>query len=273
MKKTKIAILCMLSLFMLALAGNVAAYKEGYSHTVYAYQNAVTIDGTWTSTTEWEDGNPTTFGTAVFRDKWQQTSTDPVIVYQYAIMESSDITDDSGDYWQICLDGSADGGAAPQTDDFKIEIRGHGNAAVATWFKGTGTNWASITPPSATTFQFSESLSASPTNSTAHYILEMKLQKTSTELGGAQIISATFCMRAAYNDANAGGSGLQAWPPTSADVPNDYGNMPYDSTVYPESLSIILVLALSSVAVIAGSVLLRKRSIANSAIKPTATTP
>ena len=46
--------------------------------------------------------------------------------YENQLIETSDATDDTGDYWEICFDGSADGGAAPQADDFKVVIAGHG---------------------------------------------------------------------------------------------------------------------------------------------------
>jgi hypothetical protein len=265
LKKLICSVICIVALVLFSIAGNATAYMTGYSHTCYAVQNAVTIDGKWTASTEWTDGLATSFGTtASFRDKWQMDSgASTTTVYEYILIETTDNTNDASDYYQICFDGSADGGTAPQTDDFRVDITGHGSTATMTWYKGTGSGWSTITAPSTAVFQYAEALDTSPTTSTSHYMLEIKMEKTSTTLGGSQIVSATFCMRVAVNDASAGASALQSWPPGNRDVPNDYGNIPYDSNALPESLSVGLVLALSAVAVIGGAVLLRKKPLAH----------
>jgi len=61
----------------------VMAAEPGYTHMVYSQQNAVTFDGKWTSATEWTDGLQTSItANAVFRDKWNLVSFDPIVVTQ-----------------------------------------------------------------------------------------------------------------------------------------------------------------------------------------------
>ncbi|MGD0451012.1 MAG: hypothetical protein ABSA79_08185 [Candidatus Bathyarchaeia archaeon] len=151
-----------------------------------------------------------------------------------------------------------DGGTAPQLDDFLINITGH---TTATWYEGTGSGWAAISTPPATTFSWNETLSTSPVYSTPHYILEVHIIKTDPAGSQTGIMGAEFWMRVAAYDAHSGGYGLQAWPPTSsANVPSGWGDIPYSSSAIPESLNISLIMVMSAVAVAAGSVILKKRS-------------
>jgi len=66
-------------------------------------------------------------------------------------------------------------------------------------------------------------------------------------------------MRVAIYDAHDDGFGLQAWPPTSADIPNDWGLIGIGAEWIPEGLSFATVAALTSVTVVAGSIYLKKR--------------
>ncbi len=265
MKKASIVILCMLSLFMLILAGSVTAYDASYTLTDYMCSAAPTIDGQYATGEEWGASLATTFGTnGIFRNEWLMSSN----VYENELIETSDATDDAEDYWEICYDGNADGGAAPQADDYRVVIAGHGASATVTWYKGSGTGWATTTAPSSASFTQAQSLSSSPRISVAHYILELSVNKQSTDLP----LGERFALRFAYNDAHTGGNGLQAWPPaTNRDVPNGWGYMDYQMAVnpnpdVPEAFGIGVVLALSSVAIVAGAVLLRKRPISQTKI-------
>lgn len=262
MKKEKIIVITMLSVFLLTLAGVVAAYDANYTITDYMCQAAPTIDGQYTGD-EWIPSKATTFGTnGVFRNMWFYTTG----AFEHQLIEASDATDDAEDYWEICLDGSADGGAAPQVDDFRVVVKGHGTSATVTWYQGSGTGWNTIAGPS-TAFSQAQSLSTSPSINATHYILELAIVKTSTELGGPQILGQYYALRFAYNDAHTGGNGLQVWPPSSnRDVPNGWGYVTYEQNAnpvpdVPEGFGIAVVLVLSSVAVVAGAVLLRKRPI------------
>jgi hypothetical protein len=261
MNKSKIATLCLLSLLAMALAGKAVAYNASYTHTDYQGTTAPTVDGKYTTLTEYSEAAAIGFGTdAVYRAFWI-TGTP---VKEYMIVETMDNTTDAGDYYVICYDSSADGGTAPQTDDFKIVITGHGNSATQQWFRGNGTGWSSVTPPATAVFDFKESLATSPTSTTPHYMVEMVVDKQDTATFGISIIGINYAMRVSYNDTHTGTGTVQAWPPSPAsdDIPDGWGYMPADISggTVPESFSIVIIVALSSIAIVAGSVLLRKHT-------------
>ena len=248
---------CILSLCSTCLLINTAsvnAAATGYDYMIYPFQNPVTFDGKWTSTTEWTDGGPASppiSANANFRGKWGPY--DPSSVPQYFVVEIlNDNTNDANDYWQFCFDADQSGGAAPGASDLRIDIAGHNNV---TFYQGTGTAWTPMATPSSADFQWSNSISDSPTSSTPHWILEIMVNKLAVGLG------ITFNGRIAVYDASS--STLAAWPPTSRDVPNDWGTFPYSSDPIPESLSFGLVMLLSSVAVVAGAFGFRKKRIGN----------
>ena len=237
-----------LSLLISAAPGN-AAYS-GYSHMVYPIQNTVTFDGKWTSDAEWTDGTSTSFGTnSVFVSKWGPYGSETSVPQYFLIEILNDATNDENDYWQICFDGDMSGGTAPGANDLLINIGGHGTNV--TFYQGTGTGWASMATPSAANFQWKDSISSSPKSSTPHWICEIMINKPVLNVG------AQYWARVAVNDA--GGAGVQAWPPTSRDVPSDWGDFPYSGDAIPESLTFGIVALLSSVAVVASFYLLRKR--------------
>jgi hypothetical protein len=264
LKKLSVVI-SVISLCGLCLLVNIATVKASYldySHTTYTLQNPVTLDGKWTTTTEWTDGGDTHFGNtsnAVFRSKWEMVSDGSAFsVYQYIIVEIlNDNTNDTGDYWQFCFDGDESGGTAPQagditsdTMDIRIDILSHSNL---TEYYGTGTGWSPVSAPS--TFQWKDAINSSPTSSTPHWILEVKIDKINFG------IAANYWLRVAYYDASRAAAGVQAWPPTSRDVPNNWGDIPYSSDVIPENLSVGVAVLLSSVAVFVGSFGFRKKRI------------
>jgi hypothetical protein len=246
---------CIFTLSLLLLAGNVAAYNTAYTHTDYQGSAMPTLDGKYTSDAEYSAGASLGFGTnGVFRDIWASSGN----VFENFILETMDTTNDPTDCYTICYDSTPDGGSAPKTDDFKIVITGHGASATVAWYRGTGTTWAAAATPAAAIFDFKESLSTSPTSSTPHYMVEAKIDKQDTTAFGASIIGMNFAMRIAYYDAST--DTTQAWPPApaTADNPESWGYVPYSMEAVPESLTLGLVLALSSVAVVAGAVLIKK---------------
>jgi hypothetical protein len=269
MKKAIIVIIVaisMLSLFILTLVGSIEAYDAGFTQTDYNAIVTPTIDGQYAIGDEWGGSLATTFGTnGIFRNEWLMATN----VYENLLIETADATNDAEDYWEICYDGNAGGGATPQTDDYRIVVTGHGATATVTWYQGTGTGWNAITTPPATSFTQAQSLSSSPRISEPHYILEMTVWKNSAELGGTFIIDQYFAMRVAYYDAHADGNGLQAWPPAPAtrDAPDGWGYVTYvygeqnPNPDVPEGFGVGVVLTSSSVAIVAGAVLLRKRPI------------
>jgi hypothetical protein len=126
--------------------------------------------------------------------------------------------------------------------------------------------------PATDSASFAQALGPSPKIASAHYVLEMAISKQSTDMP----LNIQWAFRVAYNDAHAGGAGLQVWPPSTTDTnPGGWGYINYASEpnpapdVIPEGIGLVAVIALSSVAVIAGSVLLRKRSITKLASKHT----
>jgi hypothetical protein len=271
MKKTLAIIFFVLSSFLLILAGNVTAYNGAYTHINYMSSTVPTINGQYTTGDEWGSSLVQPFGTNGFwRDEWTMGDQ----VYANLLIETADDTDDAGDYWVVCFDSTAaggeappNGGTAPQTDDYKVVITGHGASASVQWYKGTGTAWNAVSSPPETVFAQAQSLSSSPKISAPHYILEMHIEKQSTVMGTV-IMGYNWAQYVAYYDAHTGGYGLQSWPPASAsgspDVPDSWGYIPYEmaanpSPDVPESLGLIVVLSLSFAAFLVGTVLLRKQ--------------
>jgi hypothetical protein len=273
LKKNRIAIVCILSIFVLALAGNAAAYNAAFTHSCYLAETAPTINGQYT-TAEWAGGASIPFGTnGVSRNAWTMSP----VVYASFCIETWDTTNNAGDYWVITFDSTAagaetppNGGTAPQVDDFKIVVTGHDTPTVQ-WYKGTGTAWAPITPVGFTdpaVFQQVQSLSASPMYATPHYIWEMHIDKTNIAGLGIAAMGYNWASYIAYYDANPGGYGLQSWPPSPAvdTNPNSWGYVPYVFEAAPEGFTFGFIVMLSSIAVVASAVLLRKRNLPRIAI-------
>ena len=252
MKRTLLNVLCIITLCSLLIvsAGTVKAYEEGYERVDFNPDDVpLVIDGNWTTTDEWTlKGMETMIGNdVVFRSVWRMLSSDPIIVDDTFLVEFlSDNTDDTGDYWQICINGDQSDDAAPTSADYRIDIVGHTNLKV---YQGTGSGWTEVGPPGVVTW--ANSLSASPTNSTPHWILELNFVKA--EFGA----SAYWDFRLAVFDENT--TTLAAWPPTPIDVPNRWGFQNYTSAVVPEGFSLGVVVLLSSVALAVSFYCLRKR--------------
>ena len=222
--------------FVLAASLPIKAQEAGYSHMCYMVTTTPppTINGQQLSS-EWTDGLKTTFGTnASFVDEWYLAQTTPSsVVYYYLLIETMDNTNDTSDFIQICFDGSMTANSAPSSTDFAVNFSSN---SICTWYQGNGTGWTQIATPSLNTFQWSESFSSSPTSSTPHLILEMSLLKTSTELGGTQILGPEFWMLIQTYDAHFVGYGLQSWPttpPSNPDIPKTYGDITYSREAAP----------------------------------------
>jgi hypothetical protein len=246
-------ILAMLCILLPVFTASVHAAAAGYTHTTYFLANPVTMDGKWTDNNEWTDTETTSFGNgaAIFRSKWTASS-DFSVITQYILVETlSDTTNDTSDLLQFCFDGGSSGptgGAAPQTDDIRIDIIGHTNL---TAYNGNGAGWTQASAP--TSFTWVSSMSASPTSSTPHWIYEISIDKISFGIGPE------YWMRIAFSDASNAAAGVQSWPPTSRDVPDNWGDIPYDMNPIPEGLAFGAMALLSSVAVLVGFFGLRKR--------------
>ena len=232
--KLNIIIIVLAICFILATSKPVNAQAAGYSHICYQTSSTTlpTINGQWGS--EWTYGLQTTFGTnANFTDEWYLAASSPSVVYYYLLIETMDNSNETGDFVQICFNGGMTADSAPSSTDFAINFTSN---SVCTWYRGNGVGWTQIATPSLSVFQWSESFSSSPTYSAPHLILEMSLLKTSTELGGSQIIGPEFWMLLQTYDAHFAGSAVQSWPtvpPSSPDVPKTYGDITYSTGAAP----------------------------------------
>jgi hypothetical protein len=239
---------------MLASTGAVvSAAAAGFEHTSYSLVNACTVDGKWTTTTEWSDCQQTMVGTfALYRDKWLgDFGADPMTITQYWLVEVlNDATTDAGDYVEICLDSNAAGGTAPPADNYRIVL----TPTSMTWYKGTGTGWAALATPASA--KYNTTINTSFSSGPAHRIYEVQYEKMALGVG------ATPNIRVAVYDASNAAAGVIAWPTgSSANVPNAWGTCPYSMDPVPEGFSFGILVLLSSVAVVAGAIGLRKLSI------------
>jgi hypothetical protein len=253
LKKTAIIAIIVMAALVLPTIGIVSA-ESTTSNMAYPIQTAKTWDGKWTTSTEWVDAMPSNFGqNAAFRQGYEFISGDTFIILEDIMIETWDNTNDAGDFYQIGVDTafpSTD--TTPKATQYMINVTGHGSSAVLTWFKGDGTNWVTTTAP--TTYKFSENSTTSPTTAATHYCLELQFDKTFT--------TAEIGLYIAYNDAHAGGYGYQAWPSaTTKNAAAGWGDIPYSMEAIPEGFNIGIILAVSSVAVIAGAVLIRKHNL------------
>jgi hypothetical protein len=238
----------------------VDAYRSGYEITNYLAMEDPVEDGKWTTSTEWTDAMtaPNLPASFVFREKW----TFPGDILVHILVEFfTDNTNNTGDYFQLCFDPLANGGTAPQTDDILINYTGHSRSGL-TLYKGNGTGWAVWTGWTyGTDIVIAETKTGSQLNGTAHWIIELMMDRSKPDFDASAGGYAPW-LRVAVYDASNSAAGVQAWPPTSRDAPNDWG---LETGIYatipefPASLTIVTVALLSSVAVVVGFCFLRKR--------------
>jgi len=262
MKKMFLAAFCILtlcSLLLIANVGTIMASNSAYSMIEYWAVTPATIDGNWTSPDEWTDAPPMDMGgNAKFKYKVDTSGGSGNYKMQWLIEIFDDNTTDALDVWQICLDPGNVGGSDPTSDHWRIDITGHASDAL---YQGGGGGLWFGQPPLGSEMTWADSISASPWNSTPHYILEVSILKdTGTIIVGAP----PNAMRVAVYDASNPSAGYQAWPPgpaTDRDVPDNWGYIPtYSDTPYPEDFSIVFVVLLSSAALAVSFYCLRKRS-------------
>jgi hypothetical protein len=270
MKKTKIALICVLLLFVISLVGNAKAYNADYTHTLYQSDTVPTIDGTYVVDADWSYSGPEYFGDgAIFHDQWIM---DPNLYC--LLVEVTDNTTDAGDKLTICFDGTEaggadepDGGASPMQYDKKLEVTGHGGSATVQWFLGDGSGWVVTNDASSELLDIAQSLTSTPKIEAEHYVFEMNFMKLDTSLG-SPLVPYQWAEFVSYYDEDT--ATTQQWPPADAtpagspDVPDSWGYIPYaqepnPNPDIPEGIGIIAIIALSSAAA-AGTLLLRKRT-------------
>ena len=258
MKKTYSIAFCVLMLCSLLLIGTATATEAGYSLREYYMGSAVTTDGKWTTAAEWSDAwlelKFPTSANARFYYK-AVLNEDMTNVFLSFNLEFADTTNDAGDIWVICIDGNADGGTAPNTNDNKIEITGHNTLK---YYVGTGTTWNQTTI-AASAIKWNNTLTTSPlNNATNHWVLEVQGQKDLLGAWGAN--QPPEGLYIGMYDASNPSQGWVQWPPTSPDNPGRWGLISEATgDALPEGLSFAVVVALSSVAIVVGTIYLRKK--------------
>ena len=243
---TTLCILMLCSLLVLISGGTTMAAEPGYERISYPTQVVPTIDGMWTSEDEWTDGDVTWIGTDVaFRSTWDDNGT--YVMTRWIVEFFSDTTDDPGDYWLFCIDSVQRGGSNPTGR--KFEITGHTDLV---WFLGMGEDWVEqLMDPSE--IEWANSLSASPTNSTPHWILEFQIAKNSGDI--IMDIVWNFFLQAS----DASNPGVHAWPPTDPDVPDTWGVENYSTEAIPEVFTFAVMVLLSTVSMLVGYKYFEKR--------------
>lgn len=260
MRKSILTTLGIIALCGLFLAGTVNAYKAGYV-LQSCWGSVPTYDGMVSPADEQND----TFHDWLYSG-W--TKTNNVFGVKVAFTDSiyetwkieffTDTTNDAGDYFQLCYDGTANGGAAPQTDDVRIDWVGH-NVAGRAVYLGTGSGWAATTNYTFPgDIDINSTLSASPRSATPHWIIEIKVNKWAA--AGVYMNQDTWVRVAAYDASNAS-AGVLTWPPTaSRDVPDDWGlDVGNTTDTIQEGLTIGVMVLLSSAAVIVSTRYSRKQ--------------
>jgi hypothetical protein len=241
------------SILVLITLGITKAGNPDYSIIEYPSINTATVDGRWTTTEEWADTPATPMSgnaTGMFGYNIQDFTNYGL---EWIIEIFTDNANDTGDYWQICLDDQNTGGTAPQPGDYMIEIIGHTTLKV---YEGTGSGWSEVTPASGE-ITWSNTINTSPWNSTPHWILE--IVDSSKTAGTVQVPNPPPTgMRVAAYDANT--STLAAWAPNSrANVPDEWGLISgYSTTPIPEGLNLVAVILLFSFTVVVSAHFLQK---------------
>jgi hypothetical protein len=247
MKKRIVRIFCMLILCSLLLitVGATMAAEPGYERRSYPTQVIPTIDGMWTSDDEWTDGEETWIGTdVVFRSTWDGDMTRWIVEFL------TDTTNDTGDYLQFCFDpGQYEDSELTLGHNFMLEITGHTELGRFNVDEGDWVYWEG----SAIIVDWANSLSASPTNSTPHWIYELQLDKSLSTMPWSYVWNFLLGVNDASNP------GFHAWPPTDPVVPDGWGIENYSTEPIPEGLTFAVMALLTTVAMLVGYKYFAKR--------------
>jgi len=247
------SMLLLCSLLFVINVGTIKASEPGYVITEAYQAGGVTLDGMW-GAGEWEGAGWIEYLDPYdARFAYKMDASDGVNYIMSWLIEFPDDTDDATDMWQICIDGAYDEGTAPNANDVKIEIEGHTTLTV---YVGDGQEWTELQTTAVT---WAESLTTtsswSPYNET-HYVVEVKADKAALGSWGGN--PPPHGLRVAMYDASNASQGWIAWPPTDPDVPETWGLIDEGVATIPESFGIVVVVVLSSVAVVVSFFFLRK---------------
>ena len=134
-----------------------------------------------------------------------------------------------------------------------LDFVGHDSAGF-TFYVGDGSAWVESTAYTwETNIYIVDSFGTSPLSDTPHWVAEVMIEHISFG------IQPEFWIRVAAYDASNADAGVQAWPDSSADVPDDWGLMNALQVPIPEALTIGVMMLLSSVSVLVGYHYFRKR--------------
>lgn len=238
MKKFVTTTFCILMLCSLLLTvATVMAAEPGYERFSHPTQVIPTIDGMWTSPDEWTDGEETWIGTdVVFRSTLDSGMTRWIVEFL------TDTTDNTGDYFRFCIQGFPSGGGVVR----KFEILGHTTLAyyIASNLQGGG-GWTPADPVEGE-IVWANSLSASPTSSTPHWILEFQIDKDSGQITMDDVWD--FYLEV-FDQSN---PSFHAWPPTDELVPEEWGIENYSSEPIPEGLTFAVMALLTTFSMLVG---------------------
>jgi hypothetical protein len=227
------------------MTGIVLAQQAGYEIEDFEVTTEPTIDGTWGSPYEWADASEAQLDgnlDATFRLKHNnELITGDIIYFYYLIEFFDDTTDDAEDYLQLCFAASDEsggtpmGGTTPQTDCLRFDYVGH-DASGLTVYRGDGTTWVEETGHTVgVDVLIVDSFGTSPLSDTTHLIVEVRISVAAFD------INPEYWVRVAvYDDSNAG-DGVQAWPQSSRDVPDEWGMVEVVDEVIPEFSAWIIV--------------------------------
>jgi hypothetical protein len=243
LKRTSAIAICVLVLCSSLLVvgiGTVTALNLDYTFDEY-WAGAATIDGVWTTPEEWQIGMPHYIGTTQ-KGMWiMQANADSGGYWPEYLIEFADNTPDAGDIIRVCMCVAGDGeGTSPGTGSVKVEIQGLTTKEV---YDGTGSGWTGSAYASAVSTAATRGTTAH--DPAQHVIAEFSIQKENWGMAAPPLGVFIGC----YDEST---GNWVTWPPTaSADNPSTWGELAnYQSEPYPEVLTIGVMLALSTVAVI-----------------------
>lgn len=239
---------------LLITVGTIKAGNPDYS--IIEYTGGITpaiVDGVWTTEDEWNDALTVPISDNV--TFWYYAEIN-IYSCEFLVEIFDDDTDDAEDYWQFCFDDANSGGTAPGSGDYRVDIVGHTDVVIYT---GDGSGWVqSTSSPEDLGITWANSISASPIDSTPHWILEFTFIKTVAMIPSPPPTG----LRVAVYDASNSAAGVQDWAPSSdVNVPDEWGLIStYSTDPIPEGLTFAVMALLSSVSLLAGSQYLRKRA-------------
>jgi len=244
----------------LAVSSTMVAGHLGSTVTCYSLTQPVTVDGKWTTKSEWNDTAETQLlvadGTAVgyFRVKHDATW---LYILAESLIDTSldyDSANDASDYMGVFLDTVHNDGKSPASDDYRF-VASWINASYTrvTTRKGDGAGWSETSPVEGVQAKIALDTDNSPHPPYPHVAGEFKIPLSIIAIG-------TFGFFIRFGDYSVilgtPGSLTKAfyWPgPSLADQsidPSAWGNVSYSREPIPEFSSTWLIIATSVLAVI-----------------------